>query len=59
MKTNIKKLYNAWSVLLVILVFIVVYLSILHPWLSRWGATGVEVSMPLPGDGVDAGTVRR
>jgi hypothetical protein len=57
MKTNIKKLYNAWSVLLVILVFIVVYLSILHPWLSRWGATGVEVSMPLPGDGVDAGTV--
>ena len=58
MKTNIKKLYNAWSVLLVILVFIVVYLSILHPWLSRWGATDIEVSMPLPGDGVDAGTTR-
>ena len=52
-----KKLYNTWFVLLVILVFTVVYLSMLHPWLSRWGATDTEILMPLPGDGVDAGTV--
>lgn len=57
MKTNIKKLYNAWTVLLVILVFIAIYLSILHPWMNRWGATDAEISMSLPGDGLDAGAV--
>ena len=57
MKVKIKKFYNGWTVLLVIAIFIALYLSVLHPWLSRWGATDTELSMPLPGDGVDAGTV--
>jgi hypothetical protein len=57
MKVNFKKFYNGWTVLLVVALFIAVYLSVLHPWLSRWGATDGEISMPLSGDGVDAGTV--
>ena len=57
MSTNFKKLYNGWAVLLVVALFIALYLSLLHPWLSRWGVTDVEINMPLPGDGVDKGTV--
>lgn len=57
MKDNFKKFYNTGTVLLVVAIFIMVYLSVLHPWLSRWGATDSEVNMPLPGDGVDTGTV--
>jgi hypothetical protein len=57
MSTNFKKLYTGWTVLLVVAVFIAVYLAVLHPWLSRWGATDAEISMPLSGDGVDAGMV--
>lgn len=57
MRTNFKKFYNGWTVLLVFAAFIAVYLSILYPWLNHWGATETEISMPLPGDGVDTGTI--
>jgi len=57
MSINFKKLYNGWAVLFVVAIFIILYLSILHPWLSSWGATDGEINTILPGDGVDVGTV--
>ena len=57
MSATFKKLYSGWTVFLVIVLFVALYLSVLHPWLSHWGATEAELRMPLPGDGVDAGTV--
>ncbi|MBI5955313.1 MAG: hypothetical protein HY865_26960 [Chloroflexi bacterium] len=51
MKLTIQKLYNGWTVLAVVTIFSVFYLSVLHPWMNRWGITDAEAAMNLPGDG--------
>jgi len=57
MNANFKKFYNPWTVLLIIAIFMVVYLSLLYPWMNRWGITDAEVTMALPGDGAEPGMV--
>jgi hypothetical protein len=57
MATLLRKYYNPWTVLLAIGIFLALYLSVLYPWMSRWGITDAEVSMPLPGDKTETGTV--
>ncbi len=57
MNTIFKKSYNSWTVLLIVAVFITVYLSVLYPWINRWGITDAEVTMTLPGDGAAPGRV--
>jgi hypothetical protein len=51
MKLMVQKLYNGWTVLAVVAVFSAFYLSVLHPWMNRWGVTDAEAGMTLPGDG--------
>ena len=57
MNANFKQYYNPWTVLLISAIFMVVYLSLLYPWMTRWGITDAEVMMALPGDGAEPGTV--
>ena len=46
-----KKFFNFWTISIAITLLTLLYLSVLYPWINRWGATDAEVSMPLPGDG--------
>ena len=46
------KLYKWWVVLLIISILTTFYLSILYPWMMRWGATDAELTMQLPGDAI-------
>jgi hypothetical protein len=57
MHTILKKYYNIWTVLIAIALLTLLYLSVLYPWINRWGATDAELSMPLPGDGTQPGWV--
>jgi hypothetical protein len=57
MMATFKKYYNVWTVLIVIAIFVMVYVSVLYPWMNRWGITDAEITMVLPGDGADPGTV--
>ena len=44
------KFYNWPFVLVVIAILIICYLSVLYPWMMRWGATDAELALSLPGD---------
>ena len=44
------------TVLLIYAVLLVVYFTLLHPWLMSWGATTAEQQMALPGDTTPSGT---
>lgn len=57
MNTLLRKLTNGWTVLVVIGILTVIYLSVLLPWMNRWGLTSAQASMPLPGDGTEPGFV--
>lgn len=57
MSDKLRKVYNSWTVLLLIAVLMVVYLTILVPWMNQWGVTDAEAKMVLPGDSVEPGTV--
>jgi hypothetical protein len=52
MNIKVMKLYNWRVVLLIICILTAFYLLVLYPWMTRWGATDTELTMPLPGDGI-------
>lgn len=37
-------------ILIIFIVWMAVYIGIVHPWYMKWGAVSAEVSKPLPGD---------
>ena len=55
MLTNWQKWINGWTALLAAFVLFAIYLSVLYPWMNRWGATAAEASLALPGDGTEPG----
>ena len=38
------------SVTALIVLFVIVYIGVLLPWHTHWGASAAETAMPLPGD---------
>ena len=57
MKPTIRKFYSWWFVLAAVVIFAVLYLNVLYPWMNRWGMSGNEAALPLPGDGAVDGVV--
>jgi hypothetical protein len=55
MKSTLQRFYNWWSMLAVITLFGALYLSLLYPWMNRWGVTDSEARMALPGDDAVSG----
>jgi hypothetical protein len=53
MKPRLMKLYTVWTVVLAIAILLGLYLSVLYPWINRWGARDAELTMTLPGDGTE------
>ena len=45
-----KKLLKITGTLLGIIPFLIVVITLLTPWMDRWGATDEEISMTFPGD---------
>lgn len=44
---------GARAALAICAALLAVYAAVIHPWLTNWGATMVERSLPLPGDGLN------
>ena len=57
MKLAIQRLYNLWAVLIIVAIFSALYLTVLYPWMNRWGLTDAQARMPLPGDDAVKGVV--
>ncbi len=57
MDAFLRKYYRPWPVLLAIAILLALYLTVLYPWLIRWGVTDAELGMPLLGDRTEPGTV--
>ncbi len=57
MPSGVKKYLNGWTALAAALVLIASYLSVLYPWMNRWGTTGADAGLALPGDGTEAGRI--
>ena len=52
MKAGVSKFYNPQVVTSIVIVLIVIYLSIIYPWMNCWGISDTETTMSLPGDDV-------
>lgn len=57
MQAALRKLYSWWMVVAVVAIFGVLYLNVLYPWMNRWGMTGNEAALSLPGNGAVDGVV--
>ena len=57
MKNISSRLFNWWSILAITAVFGILYMTVLHPWMNRWGMSDSDLNMTLEVDTAVSGQV--